>query len=340
MVNLTLQRNEQFAILAIVAAISFAISLTDWVQRGMLLSANIALSSILAVVFLYWLPMVISYVLIICFKIGNWPLQYIGFYGLMVMGCLCWGVLRSGMLNTHAFSLFEALTIALPWSSGIFVVIKFYLSQKLLKQEKQLRQLAEIKLLHSQLNPHFMFNSLNTIAAFVPNQPEAARSLVHNLAAVLRYSLTHSVTSGKIPSKVSVANELIALNQWCEIEQSRFGDALIIDFDIDDALLSEVIPPMILQPLLENAVKHGNSRPLHIDVLIKKLANQLMFKISDNGVGFKEQDILGSSDAGLGLSITRSRLKLEENAELRLGNDMHTGGAVVSFSLTRGAKEC
>lgn len=136
MANLTLQRNEQFAILAIVAAISFAISLTDWVQRGMLLSANIALSSILAVMLLYWLPMMISYALIIRFKIGNWPLQYIGFYGLMIMGCLCWGVLRSGMLNTHAFSLFEALTIALPWSIGIFVVIKFYLSQKLLKQEK------------------------------------------------------------------------------------------------------------------------------------------------------------------------------------------------------------
>ncbi|WP_369679909.1 ATP-binding protein [Pseudoalteromonas sp. A601] len=91
---------------------------------------------------------------------------------------------------------------------------------------------------------------------------------------------------------------------------------------------------------MENAVKHGNSRPLHIDVLIKKLANQLEFKISDNGMGFKELDIVGSSNVGLGLSITRSRLKLEENAEFRLCNDMHTGGAVVSFSLTRGTKEC
>ena len=148
------------------------------------------------------------------------------------------------------------------------------------------------------------------------------------------------MTSGKIQSKVSVADELIALNQWCEIEQSRFGDALIFDFDIDDALLSEVIPPMILQPILENAVKHGNSRPLHIDVLIKRVANQLVFKISDNGTGFKEPDIVGSSNAGIGLSITRSRLKLEENAELRLCNDLHTGGAVVSFSLTRGTEKC
>lgn len=101
---------------------------------------------------------------------------------------MSWGVLRSLLVNTQTFTLFEAAAIALPWSAGIFVATKFYLSQRHLKQEKQLRQLAEIRLLHSQLNPHFMFNSLNTISAFLKHHP---RLLVRLFITWLLYYVIH-----------------------------------------------------------------------------------------------------------------------------------------------------
>ncbi|RRS06854.1 sensor histidine kinase [Pseudoalteromonas sp. J010] len=340
MVDLILRPKEQFVMLASIAAISLAISLTDWVQRGMHLSVNILLSSILAVICLYWLPMVLSYLGVQRFKLSNWPLQYTIFYCFMVLGCMSWGVLRSLLVNTQTFTLFEAAAIALPWSAGIFVATKFYLSQRHLKQEKQLRQLAEIRLLHSQLNPHFMFNSLNTISAFLKHHPETAGTLIHNLAAVLRYSLKHSVVTEEDAKRVTIADELVNLNQWVEIETCRFGENLSITFEVDESLINEEMPAMLLQPILENAIKHAKVNPLNIKVLIAAEGDEVLFEVRDNGVGFSGALLAQPEKAGLGLSITRSRLRLEASTELELSNEERSAGAVVRFRLKRNGQVC
>ena len=318
--ELRLHRTEQLTILLLVGMVSLAISATDWLQRGMVISANLFAAALAAVVLLYWLPMITAYVTIVRLKLRLWLLQLLTFYIAMVIGCWCWGQLRSHLLGTEELGLFAALGIALPWSSGIYLIVTFYLSQQSLKQEKQQRQLAEIKLLHSQLNPHFMFNSLNTIAAFADTSPSTTQKLVHNLAAVLRYSMQYSTTAAKAQTQVTLADELVALNQWCEIEQCRFGKDLVVTFDIDERLLNLMLPPMMLQPIVENAIKHAKHKPLHVTVSVQQQKQHAQFTVMDNGIGFSDKALAEVGRSGYGLSITRSRLQLEAAANLAIGN--------------------
>ncbi|ALU45411.1 sensor histidine kinase [Pseudoalteromonas rubra] len=332
MSGISLQRNEQVIALAIIAMVSVSISFTDWIQRAIPLSLPILFSSMAAVLCLYWLPMMVSYVLIQRVKISHWMAHFSTLYLAMAAGALAFSWLRAHLLGTRSFELSEALIIALPWSSGIFLLVKFYLTQKHLKDEQSLRQQAELKLLHSQLNPHFLFNSLNTIAALTSSRPRQAETLVHNLSAILRYSLRHAVSDNTVPPAVSLSDELLVLHKWCEIEQCRFGDNLQIEFDIDEALLCVILPAMVIQPLIENAIKHAKQRPLYIEIRAQSEQGRPVISVSDNGVGFAEAILHGDAQSGLGLAITRSRLKLEANAQLELSN-LPNGGAKAQFAL-------
>ncbi|WP_046003361.1 sensor histidine kinase [Pseudoalteromonas rubra] len=327
-----LQRSERLMALAIIAMVSLSISLTDWVQRALPLSPPIVFSSLAAVLFMYWLPMLVSYVLIRRAAISHWFAQYGLLYLAIVAGTLVFGALRAQLLGIRVLELAEALFIALPWSSGIFVLTKFYLTQKHLKDEQLLRQQAELRLLHSQLNPHFLFNSLNTIAALTSSRPAQAETLVHNLSAILRYSLRHTISGRSESPTVNLSDELLTLHKWCEIEQCRFGENLQIEFKVDEALLSLALPAMVLQPLIENAIKHGQKRPLCITIGAHLEQGLATISVTDNGVGFPKSVLAGDAQTGLGLAITRSRLKLEANAELTLSN-LPNGGAKAQFVL-------
>ncbi|TMP39745.1 sensor histidine kinase [Pseudoalteromonas rubra] len=328
----SLQRNEQFTALAIIAMVSLSISFTDWAQRAAPLSLPIVFSSICAIIFMYWLPMVLGYVLIQRIKIAHWMSQFVTLYLSMVAGGWIFGALRAHLLGIPAFMLSDAMIIALPWSSAILLLVKFYLTRKRLKDEQMLRQQAEIKVLHSQLNPHFLFNSLNTIAALVQSSPGQAETLVHNLSAILRYSLKHAISDHQSSGVVALSDELLMLHQWCEIEQCRFGNNLQVAFDIDEALLSAPLPAMVLQPLIENAIKHGKRRPLCVTIHAYTDAGHPTIAVSDNGVGFPPDILLGGAKPGLGLAITRSRLELEANTKLTLSNQPN-GGARAQFVL-------
>ncbi|ALO41634.1 sensor histidine kinase [Pseudoalteromonas phenolica] len=356
MKNIRLQRNEQIVALAAIALISLTISITDWLQRGMLPSFNILLSAVSAVLFMYWLPMIISYLLVIKFKINRWLLQWISLFLSISLGAFFWGEIRALFIPLQGIGFLQALLISLPWSTMIFVAVKFYLTQKHLKLEEQLRKQAEINLLHSQLNPHFLFNSLNTIASFARTQPTRCEDLVHDLAAVLRYSLSQSGLNQPKKSApkevwVKLSDELVILNKWCDIERSRFGDNLRINFDIDDDLLDKVVPAMLLQPLIENAIKHGKSTPLHIWITVRHDAQHMLFNVRDNGVGFDESYLINANNkhtskehrkleqdkgAHFGLEITQARLELEAGARLEFSNTPE-GGANVEFKLQLGS---
>lgn len=359
MKNIRLQRNEQFVALAAIALISLTISITDWLQRGMLPSLNILLSAVSAVLFMYWLPMIIGYLLVIKFKINHWFLQWISLFLNISLGAFAWGEIRALFLPLQGIGSLQAFLISLPWSTMIFVAVKFYLAQKHLKLEQQLRKQAEINLLHSQLNPHFLFNSLNTIASFARTQPTRCEDLVHDLAAVLRYSLSQSGLNQKNTSTpkgtwVKLSDELVILNKWCDIERSRFGDKLNIRFDIDEDLLDETVPAMLLQPLIENAIKHGRSVPLHIWITVRRDDQYMFFSVRDNGVGFAKSDLanthLKNTDirdkrvehnkvSHFGLEITQTRLELEAGSRLELSNTPE-GGASVEFKLRVGSRTC
>jgi two-component system, LytTR family, sensor kinase len=149
--------------------------------------------------------------------------------------------------------------------TGVFiyslVILTYYLFVSLTKlSEKSAREAkleslvkeTELRMLRSQINPHFLFNSLNSISSLTITDPEKARDMVVKLSEFMRYAL-----SRKDEQPVSLQNELENLRLYLDIEKVRFGDKLTMDEDIDSNCLDFKIPVMLLQPLYENAVKHG-----------------------------------------------------------------------------------
>jgi len=149
--------------------------------------------------------------------------------------------------------------------SGVFIygliIMTYYLfvslsdlSEKSAREAKleSLVKETELKMLRSQINPHFLFNSLNSISSLTITDPEKARDMVVKLSEFMRYAL-----SRKDEQPVSLQNELENLRLYLDIEKVRFGDKLTMEEDIDSNCLDFKIPVMLLQPLYENAVKHG-----------------------------------------------------------------------------------
>ncbi len=161
-------------------------------------------------------------------------------------------------------------------------------------------QLSELK---SQINPHFLFNSLNSVSYLTISEPEKAQDMVIKLSTFLRYSLKH-----KENQLVSLSQEMEHIKLYLEIEKVRFGDKLEAVFDITDCQGCQ-IPNMILQPLYENAIKYGVYETTHqvvIHTKAKKADNKLIFTIANN----YDQDSVAKKGEGIGLLNIRKRLGL------------------------------
>ena len=175
---------------------------------------------------------------------------------------------------------------------------QLYLSR--LKKEAQLATEAELKALQAQVHPHFLFNSLNTIVSFCRTDPEQARQLLMRLSNFFRKTLTQD---SKI---VSLAQELEYTKDYIAIEKARYGEKLAVDFSISDELLDYQLPSFTLQPIIENAIKHGLSpQPEAGKVEIKaEIENEnLIIKIKDDGVGIKKDKLRNILEVGYGKNI-------------------------------------
>ncbi len=154
-----------------------------------------------------------------------------------------------------------------------------------------------------QIHPHFLFNTLNSIAALLHKDVEAADRMIARLGDFLRLTLK----SSDAPI-VDFEQELEFLKCYLEIEHIRFRDRLTVDFDIDPRALTAMVPNLILQPIVENAVKHGVARqtyPGHIIISARREGERLIMRVEDNGSGLKVK----SNGSGIGLSNTRARLE-------------------------------
>ncbi|HEV2131738.1 MAG TPA: histidine kinase [Longimicrobiaceae bacterium] len=166
-------------------------------------------------------------------------------------------------------------------------------------------QLSEARLqsLRMQLHPHFLFNTLNTISMLTERDPAGARRVIARLGELLRRAL-ESTREQEIP----LAEELRFADGYLEIVTARFGDRLHIDKRIDPAACDALVPTLILQPLLENAVEHGIARINSlgwIEIAVLREGGVLRLEVRDNGPGAREQDIA----EGVGLRNTRARLE-------------------------------
>lgn len=175
---------------------------------------------------------------------------------------------------------------------------------------KSLVKYSEIKALQSQINPHFLFNVLNTMAALIRINPEKAREVTIDLSKYLRYNLDNNLKS------VELINELNQVDTYIKIEKARFGEKINIKYDINEDLYNFKIPSLIIQPLVENSIKHGilkKSEKGNILLQIKKIGKDIEVIIEDDGVGIK-QEIIDSLDSkieeNIGLKNVHQRLKL------------------------------
>ena len=168
--------------------------------------------------------------------------------------------------------------------------------------EKLLVQ-AKLQALQMQLNPHFLFNSLHSISALMHKDVDAADRMVSRLSDLLRAALDNTEMQ-----EVALRDELSFLQRYLEIEQIRFGSRLRVEIDAAPETLGAKVPNLILQPLVENAIRHGiepHARPGRIRLLARRQADELAIEVHDNGGGLTS----ASPVDGVGLSNTRSRLK-------------------------------
>ena len=141
-----------------------------------------------------------------------------------------------------------------------------------LSHEKQARKEAQLQTLRYQLNPHFMFNSLNTISAYIHSNPDLADEVLHELADILRYSLDTGESNS-----VPLQQEVDINGKYLNIEKARFGDRLIVNIDIPAEFMKTQVPPLILQPIVENAIKHNAQQSeLLITIKVEKFVSPKM----------------------------------------------------------------
>jgi sensor histidine kinase YesM len=217
--------------------------------------------------------------------------------------------------------------VFLGWS-GLYYSLKLYLR---LGEERRSRILAEalavdaqLKMLRYQINPHFLFNTLNAInSLLLIDEAARARIMVQRLSEFLRYSL-----EGEAVAKVTLEEELNSARAYLEIESVRFEDRLKTRFSIEKDLASCLVPSLILQPVVENAVKHGitqSTQPGTVFVSASRFDNQLILIVSDTGPGFSV-DGNESSESGLGWKNTEQRLALHYGDQFVLARRVRLGG--------------
>jgi two-component system, LytTR family, sensor kinase len=177
-------------------------------------------------------------------------------------------------------------------------------------------KLAEARLaaLQQQLHPHFLFNTLHAIGSLMHKDVAAAERVLMQLSDLLRMTLDH-MGQQEVPLEI----ELVALSRYVDIERTRFADRLTVTVDVAPETRDAQVPSLLLQPLVENAIKHGVTRrsgPGHIDISARRDGDKLLLEVRDDGAGLSESALV-ALQKGIGVSTTRARLECLFGADFR-----------------------
>jgi len=236
--------------------------------------------------------------------------------------------IQTVIMANWAFNLLFYIAIV----GGTLALFNF---QRFREQERQARTLkhmlteAQLQNLKAQLHPHFLFNTLHTISAYIYDNPDIAVDMVARLSELLRASL-----DSEHMTLVPLEKELNMAQKYLEIEHLRFSDRLTINMNIDPLTERALIPTFILQPLLENAMKHGIGEQLEggiIEIRAVRDNDSISLVVKDNGPGCAQD---WQKNTGIGLRNTQSRLEnlYGNKARFEAGNDP-AGGFVVTIRL-------
>ena len=217
-------------------------------------------------------------------------------------------ILRGAIGGGEYFQITDLVTQYLIYWAIVIAVHVWQYHRRAQERELRTSQLeallaqTRLQMLNMQLQPHFLFNTLNTIAELVHQQPEAAEKMIGGLSHLLRETL-HAGAVDRVP----LARELEVLEYYIEIQRERFGDRLRVDVTADQAARMALVPSLLLQPLVENSIKHGigaRAGAGHIEVAAGRTADRLWLEVRDDGGGLRD----GEVREGVGLANCRSRL--------------------------------
>ena len=247
-----------------------------------------------------------------------WGLYYLAaLVGMTIASEICLFILNTFILKTEytLFSDLKQLLVNLVISLVVTTIVGVYQTQRSnlelrLKQKEvdiiklnQMKTQAELQTLQSKINPHFLYNSLNSIASLIHIDADKAEDMTLKLSKLFRYSI-----NTQNENFTTVKDEVEIVKTYLAIERVRFGDRINFIFDIDEDILNHQIPRFILQPLVENALKHGLNDVTNdgeLKVKVSTLNNELSLIVSDNGKPFPVE-----LNAGYGLQSTYDKLQL------------------------------
>ena len=217
------------------------------------------------------------------------------------------------------------LVVVLATAIGVATPIKIGNSARIehrLQEQEKLLLAAKIEALKSQINPHFLFNTLTSISSLIRSQPDTARMLIIKLSALLRRLLrSHQ-------QFVTLREELESIDEYLDIEVVRFGPNLRVKKEIGADTLDVLVPSMILQPLVENSIKHGLARkvgPGSITIRSSRHAGRAIIEVEDDGMGFMLDRLEEPMSSGIGLANVRERLAVVYGTAYQLTLDSEPG---------------
>jgi two-component system LytT family sensor kinase len=214
----------------------------------------------------------------------------------------------------YAFSLFAVAIPLKIWNNTR--------NEKKLEEQDRLLVEARLAALTSQINPHFLFNTLNSVSSLIRTDPNQARVMVVRLSKVLRRLLR------KHENFAPLRDELSFIEDYLAIETVRFGEKLHFERDIAHDTLDMLVPSMLLQPLVENSIKHGLSKKVEggtIRIRTFRTENRLHLLVEDDGVGIPEEKLATILDRGIGVTNVHERLKVLFGAEYRMWVESQPG---------------
>jgi two-component system, LytTR family, sensor kinase len=240
-----------------------------------------------------------------------------------------WKEYMIGLMSWDALRFYDQYIITV----GVYYVIRYFQGLQKQEQEKSELQLKnkemQISLLKSQINPHFLFNTLNSISTLMHSSKEQARKVITQLSDIFRYALdSHGGES------VKLIQEIDFIENYVRIQQVRFGDRLKFVKNIDPACFNTLIPPMILQPLVENSVKYGIAPKEDggtIFLTVRRSGDIIFFEVKDNGLGSTAKKVMDGSSSGVGMNNTDLRLRSYYGPQSGLRVRSSENGYVVSF---------
>ena len=220
--------------------------------------------------------------------------------------------------DVTAPSVTMTLPVILATVLAVATPIKIWNSARIehrLQEQEKLLLAAKVEALKSQINPHFLFNTLASISSLIRSEPEMARTLINKLSGLLRRLLRSD------EHFVALRDELASIDEYLDIEVVRFGPKLRVRKEIEPSTMDVIVPSMILQPLVENSIKHGLSRKVGAGtIVIRSWREQarVLIEVQDDGTGFMLDRLDQPMASGIGLTNVRERLRVIYGASYQL----------------------